>query len=150
MTSLRRKLDRIHKSIKMLNNGTNALNEILQEGRTTRNMRGLGLNESRGSDANLSQLNPKLRMLKQVSQHHGKNNGFSLMKKVYNWKCHQCGRLGHIRPFCYNLYGFPPDTSSHRGNRTKYNSKKAWHWVPKNKVSSLIDHTSLQSLTKYV
>ncbi|PNY01125.1 putative LRR receptor-like protein kinase, partial [Trifolium pratense] len=24
-----------------------------------------------------------------------------------NWRCHYCGRKGHIRPFCYILYGYP-------------------------------------------
>ncbi|GAU38939.1 hypothetical protein TSUD_372690, partial [Trifolium subterraneum] len=51
------------------------------------------------------------------TQHHGnsyykrpmKHHGNSYYKKHRPWRCHYCGRKGHIRPFCYKLHGYPQE-----------------------------------------
>jgi hypothetical protein len=45
--------------------------------------------------------------------------------------CHHCKRRGHIRPFCYELYGYP----------SKFNHK----WIPEDTIVGLTGHISKNS-----
>ncbi|MCI43830.1 gag-protease polyprotein, partial [Trifolium medium] len=46
-------------------------------------------------------------MSKLMSQHSKRQNGTRTKGKPQPWICHYCGRKGHIRPFCFKLYGYP-------------------------------------------
>ncbi|KAK2401972.1 putative mitochondrial protein [Trifolium repens] len=69
--------------------------------------------------------------------HHGRSR---------KWVCHHCGKKGHIRPFCYKLYGYPrhwqqPKTSPRYGAGKK-------EWIPKCENKGLIAHTSLRASSR--
>ena len=78
--------------------------------------------------------------------------------KYRSWRCHHCGRKGHIRPYCYKLYGYPNETIQEKLDPSITNAKKEW----KQKVDvtntkgcaaescekSLIAHTSLRVSSK--
>ena len=52
--------------------------------------------------------NTELVMLDHMSQHHVRYlNPQPRNKKQSPWRCHYCGRYGHIRPYSYKLYGYP-------------------------------------------
>jgi hypothetical protein len=70
-------------------------------------------------------------------EHHGRSR---------KWICHHCGKRGHIRPFCYKLYGYPnhkqqPTTSTGVGAGQKV-------WKPKSENMGLIAHTSLRASSR--
>ncbi|CAJ2656756.1 unnamed protein product [Trifolium pratense] len=43
-----------------------------------------------------------------------------------NWRCHYCGRKGHIRPYCYKLYGYPKNSRSPAPMPENVKTKKEW------------------------
>lgn len=58
--------------------------------------------------------------------------------------CHHCERYGHIRPFCYRLYGYPQLYSQPRSNRRKGKKTQARkEWKSKETITYLIAHISL-------
>ena len=57
-------------------------------------------------------------------------------RRTRPWICHHCKRKGHIRPFCYKLYGYP----------CKFNHK----WLPKSDNVGLVGHTSKRPTSKEV
>ena len=62
--------------------------------------------------------------------------------KRKKWRCHYCGKYGHIKPFCYHLHGHP-----HHGTQSS-SSRRKMMWVPKHKTVSLVVHTSLRASAK--
>lgn len=77
-----------------------------------------------------------------------------MKRKFQRWRCHYCGRCGHIRPFCFRLYGYP-DQKVHAPIRRQQWVPKAQNvpiirqqWVPK--VSALIAHNSPRISAKEV
>jgi hypothetical protein len=52
------------------------------------------------------------------------------------WICNHCKRKGHIRPFCYKLYGYP----------SRFNHK----WMPKSVNVGLVGHISKRSTSNEV
>ncbi|GAA0162654.1 hypothetical protein LIER_18696 [Lithospermum erythrorhizon] len=53
------------------------------------------------------------------------------------WKCHNCGKKGHITPYCYRLYG---------KGRNKYSLPRK-EWVQKTTIASRVVFTSLKATT---
>jgi hypothetical protein len=60
--------------------------------------------------------------------------------------CHHCGKRGHIRPFCYKLYGYPDQKPQLNGVQKEEVIKK--EWKPKGENVSLIAHTSLRASSR--
>src|ERR1044072_8266434 len=56
------------------------------------------------------------------------------------WKCHYCGRYGHIRPYCFKLYGYP-QTQIH-SRMLNRNPQDKREWKLKEAVTGLVAHTS--------
>src|ERR1043165_748628 len=51
---------------------------------------------------------PNKPVSKQMSQHWVQHQDQrNTKKKFQRWRCHYCGRFGHIKPFCYRLHGYP-------------------------------------------
>ncbi|KAK2457616.1 gag-protease polyprotein [Trifolium repens] len=67
-------------------------------------------------------------------------------KKFTSWKCHYCGKHGHIKPFCYKLYGYPKKKPQPRAYHGTGRTKK--EWKPKAKVAAHIAHTSFRASSK--
>jgi hypothetical protein len=61
-------------------------------------------------------------------------------------KCHYCGKYGHIKSFCYKLYGYPKKKPQPRVYHRKARTKK--EWKPKVKVAAHIAHTSFKASSK--
>lgn len=70
-------------------------------------------------------------------QYKGNNNS--------SLRCHHYERYGHIRTFCYRLYGYPQSHCQSRLNRKKGNKNQARKvWKPKVTSTSFIAHTYLR------
>jgi hypothetical protein len=112
ITLLTSKLDQMTKSIRMLNKGTDTLEEILKVGQKSGTMSGLGFVKK--SSAELKRSKAEVQKIKQksqpMSQHQGNRRINHQKKKFQRWRCHYCGRFGHIKPFCYRLHGYPNQT----------------------------------------
>ncbi|KAK2375776.1 gag-protease polyprotein [Trifolium repens] len=57
-------------------------------------------------------------------------------KRYRRWVCHHCGKKGHIRPFCFKLYGYPERYQQAKPAPELINVKK--EWKPKDGSSILI------------
>src|SRR3954468_9997438 len=142
---LQSRLDQMSKSVKMLNNGTDMLEEILQVGKSSRDMSGIGFVSAKKYVRDSSRTKPEAEMSKpmsqHVTQHHEKGE---MRRKFQRWRCHYCGRFGHIKPFCFRLYGYPDQAPTYKPKQIMPIQKQ--HWEPKSKA--LIAHTSLRVSAK--
>src|SRR4051812_31849231 len=142
---LQSKLDQMSKSVKMLNNGTDMLEEILQVGKSSRDMSGIGFVGAKKYVQDSSRTKPEAEMSKpmskHVTQHHEKGE---MKRKFQRWRCHYCGRFGHIKPFCFRLYGYPDQAPSYKPKQIMPIQKQQW----KPKSMALIAHTSLRVSAK--
>ncbi|CAJ2662359.1 unnamed protein product [Trifolium pratense] len=55
-----------------------------------------------------------------------RNNWSRPKSRRRNWRCHYCGRKGHIRPYCYKLYGYPKNFRSPAPKPENVKTKKEW------------------------
>ncbi|KAK2444948.1 putative mitochondrial protein [Trifolium repens] len=62
------------------------------------------------------------------------------------WFCHHCGMKGHIRPFCYKLYGYPRHWQQPKTAPREDPVRKVWQ--PKAENRGLIAHTSLRASSR--
>ena len=67
----------------------------------------------------------------------GHQNG---KKTTRPWTCHYCKRKGHIRPFCYKLYGYPKH-HGHKSHESGMRTAKK-EWIPKFNNVGLMGHIS--------
>src|SRR3954467_15056421 len=142
---LQSKLDQMSKSVKMLNNGTDMLEEILQVGKSSRDMTGIGFVSTKKYVQDSSRTKPEAEMSKPMSKHVTLHHEKGEMKRKFQrWRCHYCGRFGHIKPFCFRLYGYPDQAPSYKPKQTMPIQKQQW----KPKSMALIAHTSLSVSAK--
>jgi hypothetical protein len=122
-TLLNSKLENMTKSVRMLNNSSNVLDEILQVGKTSGNMKGIGFDygtmNKEIKNPTKKFVPPKKKtefvMLDQMPQHPVRHlNPQPRNKKKSPWICHHFGKKGHIRSFCFKLYGYPQPMSNQR------------------------------------
>ncbi|KAK2436238.1 hypothetical protein QL285_021241 [Trifolium repens] len=57
-----------------------------------------------------------------------------------------CGMKGHIRPFCYKLYGYPRHWQQPKTAPREESVRKVWQ--PKAENKGLITHTSLRASSR--
>jgi hypothetical protein len=116
-------LNNMTKSVKMLNNGTDKLDELLMVGKNAGDSTGIGYqnNQKENSETKFVPAQKKFEPSRiwSHSTPHQKHKG-----KFNAWKCHYCGKNGHIKPFCYKLYGYPKKKSQTQPSRSK--PKKMW------------------------
>ncbi|MCH79805.1 gag-protease polyprotein [Trifolium medium] len=67
------------------------------------------VNQYKDYSADLMYTQPKetLKTVRQMLQHPQQHPAPRYGRRFRSWVCHHCGRKGHIRPFCYKLYGYP-------------------------------------------
>jgi hypothetical protein len=127
------KLDQMTKSIRMLSKGSDTLEEILKVGQKSGTISGLGF--TKNSSPELKKSKAGVQKFKQkshpMSQHQRTRMSKHQKKKFQRWRCHYCGRFGHIKPFCYRLHGYPNQTSQGRPKKkvSKHNvpiKKQTW------------------------
>ena len=116
------KLEQMTKSIRMLNKGTDTLEEIIKVGQKSGTMSGLGL--AKKPQAELKRSKAEVQKFKQksqpMSQHQRTRMSNHQKKKFQRWRCHHCGRFGHIKVFCYRLHGYPNQTPHVRPKHKAY------------------------------
>ncbi|GAU24655.1 hypothetical protein TSUD_322630 [Trifolium subterraneum] len=170
---------RLRKYSEMLNKtGDEKLDEILEHHKRRPRFAGISyenVNKLKTYNPKLMYTHPKevpgANMSRKVPQHpmqhHGnsyykrpmKHHGNSYYKKHRPWRCHYCGRKGHIRPFCYKLHGYPQEKqqtepipmiqqewkvkSENITIKTKVDEEQT-----ENKVTGLIAHTSFRASSK--
>ncbi|KAK2376831.1 gag-protease polyprotein [Trifolium repens] len=140
-------LEIMTKSVRMLSTGTKKLNEILSIRNHANDPTGVGCeviynNETLESNFVPAQNRSDLKMLPHPAPHQKPVN----KRRSTSLKCHYCGKYGHIKSFCYKLYGYPKKKPQprayHRMARTKKELK------PKAKVAAHIAHTSFRTSSK--
>ncbi|KAK2430380.1 hypothetical protein QL285_024221 [Trifolium repens] len=161
VTQVNIQMDDLRKRVSQLNPGTNFLEQIL-ESVPSGKARSVGYNYT---SLNQHQLNPDTKfmpaegvfdpctgnvMLKHHTQHprtypvpkfesdskpHVHQRPKS-QKRCRRWVCHHCGKKGHIRPFCFKLYGYPERYQQAKPAPEVINVKK--EWKPKDGSFTLI------------
>jgi SepF-like predicted cell division protein (DUF552 family) len=101
-------LEIMTKSVRMLGTGTKKLNENLSIRKHANDPTGVGYrkiynNESLESNLVPGQNRSDFKMLPHPAPHQKPIN----KRKSTSLKCHHCGKYGHIKSFCYKLYGYP-------------------------------------------
>jgi len=128
----------------MLNNSSNVLDDILQVGKTSGNMKGIGFDyDTVNKEIKIPTkkfVSPEKKtefvMLDHMSQHPVRHlNPQPRNKKKPPWIFHNCGRDGHIRPYCYKLYGYPQPHDQPKVSGKIVQARK--DWKPKTPNSSL-------------
>jgi hypothetical protein len=65
-------------------------------------------------------------------------------RKSTSLKCHHCGKYGHIKSFCYKLYGYPKKKAKPRA----YHRMAKKEWKPRVKGVAHIAHTLFKASSK--
>jgi hypothetical protein len=125
ISQLEDQLQKFTKGIKMMNSSTSLLDEILTLGKASGDSTGIGFHEG-------SSIKRRGTITKHFVPAKGQANRGT---KRYNWRCHYCGKKGHIAPYCYKLYG--------RGRNRFSEPKRVW--VKKDTVISNVVFTSLKA-----
>ncbi|WJX90199.1 hypothetical protein P8452_72123 [Trifolium repens] len=132
----------MNKSIRMSNNGSDMLDEILQDGIGAENMTSIGFNyqspnkqgKTHVAKSSHSQKKCDVPISDQMLSHPTPHQKHAYKGKSTAWKCHYCGKNGHIKPFCYKLYGCPKKKPQAKTLHVKIKPKK--EWKPKDVVSN--------------
>jgi hypothetical protein len=149
---LKSKLENLTKSVRMLNNGSNVLDEILQVGKSSENMKGIGFDYGTvNKEIKIPIKNfvpPKKKtefvMLDHMPQHPVRHpNPQPRNKKKSPWICHHCGRKGHIRSFCFKLYGYPQPHVQPKVSGKIAQARKEWKPKTPNVSSSVTSSVSI-------
>ncbi len=151
-TLLNSKLENMTKFVRMLNNGSNVLDEILQVGKSSGNMKGIGFDygivnkEIKISTKKFVSPEKKTEfvMLDHMSQHPVRHlNPQPRNKKKPPWIFHNCGRDGHIRPYCYKLYGYPQPHDQPKVSGKIVQARKEWKPKSPNVSSTVTSSVSI-------
>src|ERR1043165_1241572 len=106
---------------------------------------GSGYVEAKKFADNKKKNRPNKPMSKQMSQHWVQHQDQRNMKKKFQrWRCHYCGRFGHIKPFFFRLHGYPNQVPYVKPKINKVSYTQQW----KKKTAALIAHTSLRVSVK--
>ena len=146
------KLDNLIKSVRMLNNGSTIFDKILQTGKNAGNVKGLGYRNQAMKNKNSElkfvpqKMKQEQKMSNHMSQHRQKHQKRHYSSMYKPWRCHYCGRFGHLKSSCYRLYGYPKPVIPYR---RKYSNVEA---EPKSIILhdsyGLIAYTSLKASTR--
>ncbi|WJX28187.1 beta-glucosidase [Trifolium repens] len=141
------KLENMTKSVRMLDTGTKKLNEILSIKNHANDTTGVCYgkiynNETLESNFVPAQNRFNFKMLPHPAPHQKPVS----KRKSTSLNCHYCGKYGHIKPFCYKLFGYPKKKPQPRAYHRMARTKK--EWKPKAKVAALIAHISFRASSK--
>lgn len=109
------KLDNMTTIVRMLNKGSNVLDKVFQIGKSAKDLRGIGFKhqslDKQGENSMTNFVIPKREskhvMSKPLAQHHASHQNSQTKGKLLRWRCHYCGKYGHIKPFRFKLFGYP-------------------------------------------
>ena len=138
-------LKNMTKSVKMLNTGTDMLDEILKVGKHAGDSSGVGFKNKHHSKNTNTKFVPAQKKPDpgRMWTHHTPHQRPAGKEKFNAWRCHYCGKNGHIKPFCYKLYGYPKKRPQVQAKSARVTPKKMWK--PKVSETAHIAHTSLRA-----
>ena len=169
VTLLSSQLSHVMKQVKMMTTGTEVLDEIL-EGKIKGKPNGIGfsfkhLNQNQQNKTfaqtlvnyGMFKMKKPVRNIKfvastgtndptkskQMLEHLEEHPSSKVDKASRSRMCHYCKKKGHIRPFCYKLYGFPQQHHQKTQKPEVINVKKVWK--PKVDNVGLMAHISLRT-----
>ncbi|KAK2457508.1 putative mitochondrial protein [Trifolium repens] len=156
VAQLNSQLENTMKQIRMLNTGTAVLDEIL-DGQEKNKGVGIGFDYRKMKQhKNTEKFIPAesvydptsgKQMLKRPVQHHGSSSN----RRPRRWVCHHCGKRGHIRPYCFKLYGYPQwyhHNTSEQVNTSTQQPEKEWKPKLENKETAQIAHIALKATSR--
>ncbi|MCH90922.1 gag-pol polyprotein, partial [Trifolium medium] len=154
VTQLNSNLEYLKKQVVMMHNSTDLLDEILYK-QILGKPKGIGFNYEHLNKQ--KKYNPELKfmtseetydptMSRQMPSHPKRHQGTRTKGKRQPWVCHYCGRKGHIKPFCFKLYGYPNRPLQSKPAPVEIKTKK--EWKPKDDDVSLIAHTSFRASSR--
>ncbi|GAA0156043.1 hypothetical protein LIER_13627 [Lithospermum erythrorhizon] len=127
------RVESMTKGIKMMNSNINILDEILEKGNRGKGTTGIGASTFRKYRGYATRGRDRVAFV--PAQEKASLNQFKRERKRDNrWKCHNCGKKGHITPYCYTLYG---------KGRSRYSQPRK-EWVQKS--TSTVSHVVFTSL----
>ncbi|KAK2429199.1 gag-protease polyprotein [Trifolium repens] len=142
-------LEIMTKFVRMLGTGTKKLNEILSNRNHANDPTGVGYGVTYNNETLESTFVPArnrtdFKMLPHPTPHQKPVN----KRKSTSLKCHYCGKYGHIKSFCYKLYGRlkKGSQSQTRAYQTKAKVKK--ELKPRVQEAAHIAHTSLRASSR--
>lgn len=126
------KLENMTKFVRMLNNGSDVLDEVLQVGKVARDLRGIGFNyqslNKQGETLVTNFIPPKRKlepmMSNQLSQHHARHQNTQTGGKLLRLRCHYYGNFGYIKPLYFKLYGYPRRPTQPMANEVVIKTRK--------------------------
>ena len=169
------KLESLNKSLRLLNSGTDALDDLLEASKQGKSKKGIGFDYSTANEEgqkvevkfvvpqdrsevaekNFVVSHNKSEFIKHTDYQNSSKKSQHLVRHVdtqikglkqTTWICHYCGRYGHLRPYCYKLHGYPKISAKPQAPKIKNHKKK--EWKAKVEVPGLIAHTSLRVSSK--
>jgi hypothetical protein len=156
VSQLNSQLENTMKQIRMLNTGTAVLDEILDSQEKNKGV-GIGFDYRRMKQhkntakfihaENVYDPTSEKQMLKRPAQHHGSSSN----RRPRRWVCHHCGKRGHIRPYCFKLYGYPQwyhHNTAEQVNTPTHQSEKEWKPKLVNKETAQIAHIALKATSR--
>ena len=136
---LKSKMGGLNKSFRLLNNGTEVLDHILEENKKNKSRKGIGLDYK---SVNEEGQESKKEFVASEEKEFVQDIEYQTTVKKAKLICHYCGRYGHLRPYCYRLHGYPKAESKATIPKAKQSNQKVRRI--KKTESALIAHTSLR------
>ncbi|XP_057444286.1 uncharacterized protein LOC130736472 [Lotus japonicus] len=152
---LNSKMEGMTKSIRMMSKSTDILDEILDVGKNAGDKTGIGFDFRAVNKASQNMTKEHVQIGRQSNvkmwnrrPQQSVTHSYAQVRNYQNstWRCHFCGRFGHIRPYCFKLYGYPILQDVSREYEKKSPGKSMWK--PKVNATALIAHTSLRASSK--
>src|ERR1044072_2480595 len=101
---LKSKLEGLNKSFRLLNNGTEVLDHILEENKKNKSRKGIGFDYK---SVNEEGQGSKKEFVASEEKEFVQDIEYQTTVKKAKLICHYCGRYGHLRPYYYRLHGYP-------------------------------------------
>ncbi|KAK2382715.1 hypothetical protein QL285_070232 [Trifolium repens] len=141
-------LENMTMSVRMLNPGIKKLDEILRIRNHANDPTEVGYGKIYNNETLESNFVPAQNgsEFEVMLPHPTPHQKLAHRRMFTSWKCHYCGKNGHIKPFCYTLYGYPKKKLQPRASHGKVRTKK--EWKPKATVTAHIAYTSFKASSK--
>jgi hypothetical protein len=153
VSQLNSQLEHLKKQVVMMHHSTHALDEILEK-QVIGKPQPIGfdyetLNKRQMYDPDTKFMTPEGNHYSTVPRQmfqHPKRHQNTQTNRSRSWICHHCGKKGHIRPFCYKLYGYPKHFREFTPEPPILKTRS--EWKPKGESVALIAHTSFRASSR--
>jgi uncharacterized coiled-coil protein SlyX len=161
VTSLNSQLEQVKKQVDMMTNGSTVLEDDVTEGQDRRKANGVCFdykqrNRKSGyalEDHGMIRKEEQVKGVKVIDSSGTDVVGKTMLKHsqghqndkktTRHWICHHCKRKGHIRSYCYKLYGYPQPRVQPKVSGMIPQSRKEWRLKTPNVSSSVTSSMSI-------